>query len=253
MQKREEVISADPGSNSSLPMLSEREERLLSQYFDGEAGFVNSLRARRMITQRGDAREFVRVLSVIRDGTLVKAEHQAPVGLWNRIEARIEQEQRSELFLGERRGRRGLAEPLHDGGRRLFSLEHLMWGISGGVVTAGVMVLLSSQALFDTRRYPVPVPIRLVSQSGPEQLARQPRVVEVDWMRSDGRVRMMHDPERSSGSIIWVQKRKPVSSGSWGRNRLVVVEPRRSSPIELPVDMFEREPFGMPRELQGGG
>lgn len=35
------------------------------------------------------------------------------------------------------------------------------------------------------------------------------RPVEVDWMRSDGRVRMVHDPSESS-PIIWVKRRLPL-------------------------------------------
>ncbi len=43
--------------------------------------------------------------------------------------------------------------------------------------------------------------------------ARAPRAIEVDWMRSRGRVRMFHDPVEKA-AYIWVQPNRRLASGS---------------------------------------
>ena len=53
-------------------------------------------------------------------------------------------------------------------------------------------------------------------------------VVEVDWMRSDGRVRLIEDPE-DTGAIIWIRKRKPTTNaiplaGARNSNGIQVIE-----------------------------
>ncbi|MBX7138534.1 MAG: hypothetical protein K1X83_11180 [Oligoflexia bacterium] len=51
--------------------------------------------------------------------------------------------------------------------------------------------------------------------NAPQALARRPvnEALEVDWMRSAGRVKLMRDPEQRS-TIIWIRKRQPLPNGA---------------------------------------
>jgi hypothetical protein len=221
-------------------LLREFEERILVRYFDNEAAWWERLWAKRLISTRPSARAFMDTMRTIgeiaRNGRAgILARNPEPVDLWGRIKNRIEAEEKAAIFLGQRSAPR-VGESLGAKIAGFFSVDHLIWGGSGALVAASV--------LFFVLQRPLPPPtvamhraghvqlaenngnIRRVSQARPsvrrslpdEQLYSEPlkilepdvpNTVEVDWMRSSGRVRMMHEPGEGS-TLIWVKRRAPI-------------------------------------------
>ena len=261
-------------------ILSEKEEMLLVRYFDDEHSFLDGFLAKRLIARSSAAREFMDTLNTI--GAIARSERPGilsedpnPVDLWDKISARIDEEERSALYLGTRSTRR--QEEKVGSWSSLFSLDRFIWGLSGGAVAAcmtyyvviggvvnggvsdpatiGAMasnaqrkqVVASNVGLNTGRVVTRAAPRRNSSNQAPVvQVAakgsevkdsftgeentnvggalesssqfepiqvrnRVPTALEVDWVRSDGRVRMVQDVADRS-AIIWVKKRQPSPS-----------------------------------------
>lgn len=266
--------------------LSEQDEIVLSRYCDGEAGFFEARRARRLIALSSEAHRYVEQLGGVQEqllqlSALRVSEGEQEVDLWSRIDARINQEERAELYLGRRK-----AEQVERSSNGLsLWLGRSGWGVAGALATLmitfamskgiatkntmnptdGILASndsqkesLSSEAPSllafndvdeEVRQSRIPVtdsglpligrdtraqeqavrsllressrtggsssvgsafssgPVATVSQSSqqpPAVTGNKPRrYVEMDWMRSDGRVRLVQIPNRDS-SIIWV-------------------------------------------------
>lgn len=227
--------------DGKLNSLSDRQERLIMRFADGECGPLARLKAKKLVRRSASARRFLddlRHTSVFMGGyenDLHKSE-SGQVDLWKRVEQRIEQEERAAIFLGERRA--GVKVDIF---KEFFSSSSLAAGLSGGVVAAlllafvwtpdGAMLPVPessdapagsaplAQAVSNpavATQNPVQRSVKLVSQGAPAARQRsmfnsgnivaETSGVEVDWMRSDGQVRMIQHPE-SSVPIIWVKKR----------------------------------------------
>ena len=234
---------------NGMAQLSEREEQLLSKYFDGECGWLGRFRAKQLLGRNSAARSFFEALSLI--GTETQQLSGQKVDLWQAINRRIDQEERAALYLGERRASTET--------KRIVWNPGFTWGASGAMVTAGLAVIVfatsstSSNTTQQARAAAGVLPqvqgversatleqasmpqssiqqnsfipqemipqAALVSEGGasPRSLPnsasfRDPlsEMVEVDWMRSNGSLRLLQDPgERSA--IIWVKrKRQPL-------------------------------------------
>ena len=195
-------------------MLREKDERLISKWLDGECGWLERWRAGRLLRGSQAARNFLENMQAVRCGAQCWGESacRCQVDLWDRIAARIDQEQRAEVFLGRRRAAAA------DVRESRFSPWTL--GVSGAAVAAAAALLLvflpggagntgpGGRALVWTADSGSVPGVNLASAGGV-----QPRVVsggvELDWMRSHaGRVKLIQDPSGRS-PIIWVTKRKP--------------------------------------------
>lgn len=269
-----ESNDANSYRDSAVPLLEERDERLLSRYFDGEASWLDQLRARRLLARSSEARTFIQSLEMIRDlaANLVKAA-PAEVQLWEKISRRIDAEERAAVFLGGRYGRASAGSTDSILGRLT---ERLSWSAMGGVAAAAVTMLvvaplggpqnsgqqqlamlgqpvrlekpgsMLSTALEEVRFSPsdptgiddrTAVVEQFAPNTEPVILSRPsyPRAMEVEWMRSDGRVRMLQAPKERS-AIIWVKRREPNSGGIVVRRSVPRAEPlyeRYSPPIGL--------------------
>jgi hypothetical protein len=205
--------------------LSEKQQLLLSRFSDGECGCIESMLAKRLLSRNPDAVEFCRQLDSVRECCLSKLSVTTPrgesVNLWERVNARIEQESRAELYLGRRRieqNRGSLWE-------RLRTPYALAGGMSGAVLATlllvvgyrspGVTTFEAPQAA-PTNQFQLvrPVAMGAGSASSPTTLripGSAPRSsLEVDWVRSQGSLKLIPDPNGSS-AIIWI-RRKPTSS-----------------------------------------
>lgn len=204
----------------SRKALSEGQERLLMRFYDDELGVVGRWYARRLIDGSLAAYEFVEELKRCR----VTSDISTSVDLWSAIDEGIA----GQLGLG---ARQRASEPLPSAASswsRSSWAERLGWACggtalgatgsfvfmlfgalqgspgmvpvasSGGQGAALQEVALSSGA-GRTRRVPVPLE------------NRDPSIMEVDWMRSSGRVKVLQDPSGDS-PIIWVKRRDPLAS-----------------------------------------
>jgi hypothetical protein len=249
-------------------ILSERDEQLLVRYFDGEHSWIDSLRAKLLLKTSPEAREFVETLTAIgeiarneRAGIL--SQNPNPVDLWSKISSRIEEEERAALYLGGRVDPKA-ASTTEASKDAWYSLDRFVWGLSGGALAACLTYLMiqttvpqaatlslvssapnlapaaninrvravSYNPRSSTRRVnrvQDPRPISVASNRGPG-------VVEVDWVKSDGRVQMMQDPAERS-AVIWVKRREPMSFAfhnvSSGKEPLVVYGDRVPQTIQV--------------------
>lgn len=269
--------------------ISEGDEQLLMKFVDGECSAWERMKAKRLLNRSPIAQEFVHqcressrhfsdvMADVMAFGTLDgMSKSRSQVDLWERIEGRIDQEERAAFFLGERRfpeaGRQRESSSAFQFLSEFFQ-PNLLGSGAGVAIAACLAVLIWQPGIFQLmnsspqdspsqnsllQNNPLqaspehsaqlgskeisPVSgtassvanVNLVSKTqarpNPLSLSRsvrtrgaaatqesgyvQPqildnewnRTVEVDWMRSDGRVRMVHEP--SSGvPIIWVKRR----------------------------------------------
>jgi hypothetical protein len=221
-----DATSAEPDSG-----LSERQERLLMRVADGQVGFFDRRRASALLEKSAAARNFVDGIrnsgALSRVALLNSADSDLrthEVDLWGRISRRIEEEERAELMLGRRVTDERERAPL--GWFERLGFDRLAWGLTGGMVAASLTVFILRQppsAARDQQNFSVaslPLPhvafnnterslpaIAPVSTSAPVSFSSaEHNVVEVDWMRSDGRVRLMQDPSERS-AIIWIKRR----------------------------------------------
>jgi hypothetical protein len=238
--------SQDPAPEKSL---SKSQELLLMCYLDGEAGPLRRWMAERLLRRRVEAQAFVDGWKQTSRAVRSAMPDAQGIDLWNKIDARIDQEERNALFLGERRFRkRGsllgtLRESLQNGA--------LLGGVSGGAVATAALIffwsapdgaapvntptgfgaqqVVSTGAAADPRLNR-PAAVSLVSSGGaPTMNSIRRRVpVEVEWMRSDGMVRMIPD-NRTGVPIIWVNRQRPMMIKRNSTSRRRVVEPRYSS------------------------
>lgn len=202
--------------------LTAREERLLCKLHDGECGVLARWRAERLVERNPAAREFVAALALSKEVVVERGACVERCDLWSDIATRIAQEERAELFLGKRR-----ETPVERFLSFLREHRQVAWGIPSGAVLAGLILFFVAPnpgsdsvkkfgvAKTNTGRAPV---VNLASTD--KARARQP--VEVDWVRGNGRVRVMQDPSRNS-AIIWV--RRPQSPRFLPGERVVAPPP----------------------------
>lgn len=238
------------GDKMQMP-LSEGEEILLMKFFDGQCSFLERGKAQRLIEQSQSACDFMTSLRVTAEAAQSLAGRQSvKVDLWQEVSRRIEAEEHAALFLGKRdtHAKPSFAERVGE-----FFSNSWNLGLSGAAVAAGLalfLILPSTPATNNSGSEQMVDLVRGVSfdrtnvgtmsvsngaeNSGsvepvgvhgrPQILNEQtPNVVEVDWMRSDGRLRMLHEPSEPS-AIIWVKRRDPATQFRHGR---------RSAPVML--------------------
>lgn len=212
--------------------LSEAEERLLTRYLDGECGFWSKRKAERLLSERAEAQAFADFHSAIRKSlSSVELSPKLDGALWSRIEARIAAEERAEVFLGRRFENRFPAQVME------FLRESFGLRVAGAVAAAALIVFVflpgrqlsiggtysknqiessgsaSPQVVELARSGAVPGTTPLMSLVSDGRRMDRPRIieerapstVEVDWMRSQGRVQVIQGG--GNAPILWVKKR----------------------------------------------
>jgi hypothetical protein len=205
--------------NSTIPTrdtLSEKEELLLSRFHDGECSYISAFFARRLLSKNRAAQIFLADLECLSSQCTALVAKPPSVDLWARIEARIEQEQRAEFYVGAHRPH-VTREPLF----QRVNLRHATWGgLSGAAIAAAVLVVLGRPQQIVTFSAPSAGPVahnQLIQQAGITNAGgqrplyqttpiKQHRSLEVDWMRANGSLKLIPDPGGSS-AIIWVRPR----------------------------------------------
>jgi hypothetical protein len=207
--------------------LTDSQQLLLCRYFDNECTCVGRFLAQRLLGSRTEAREYLE--SLRRTGMscrdAMSCGHVPHIDIWNRIEARIEAEERAAIFLGARN---------QEGNRprwgRVSTSQVFLGGLSGAAVTAMALLLVtnpSNQSNYPTIATGASNPgasqftqVGLGRVPGTKSLRARPvglsdqsgasSALEVDWMRANGPLRFIQNPGQRS-SIIWVTK-KSLSS-----------------------------------------
>ena len=202
--------------------LSERQQILLSAYADDQCSFVSRFLAERLIRANPDAQTFISNLQAT--STLFK-EHapnrEVTADLWARIDQRIDAEERAALYLGQRRAiPEREAASLFD---RLASKQALFGGLSGAAVAALVLIVVSRPSR-PGEILPVytggPVPAQSSSafhqaafEANPQGGFPSRSSMEVDWMRGNGSLQLIQNPNGKSATI-WVRKKATTTAAT---------------------------------------
>lgn len=201
--------------------LSEKQQLLLSTYFDRECSFLARLAAERLIKRSPSARLFIDSLE--RSGSALRSaatNQTVSVDLWDRVSARIDNEERAAVYLGRRNT---VVED--DRGSfitRFISRHAVVSGLSGAAVAAAVLMVVSRpQKPGDIIPVHLGVPSVAHNSSAFHQasLGANPRsfdtrsTMEVDWMRANGSLRLIQNPSGKS-AIIWVRKKNASSAAT---------------------------------------
>jgi hypothetical protein len=240
--------------------LSEKQQLLLSRFHDGECSFIFAFVARRLISRNPEALHFLSDLSNLKNhcSRLVNAARNTPVDLWERIDTRIEQEQRSAFYLGNRAidySEKSLWQRL--------SLRHaVVGGLSGATIAVALLVVVSRPSDLMTFSAPAAGPVtgnQMVQPVGiggtlaprsrfQVKPARAHNPLEVDWMRANGSLKLIPDPSGSS-AIIWVRRRPiaPSISPTEKTGRLAT-----PTPLGLAVTESETQRHQLDGQLQTG-
>lgn len=235
--------------------LSERQERCLARWLDGEAGWLDRLYVRCWLGRTKAAQSYIsqlgRINAVLTDSVSEQVGGGA-VDLWDRISTRLDQEEKAALFLGSR--------AIVSKHRPLVVSwpEKVVWGASGACVAVAlvaVTVLIRPySAMFESSQLAVSrldasdptlmasgnaevgsyqVPTRLVSTQ-PVSSRATSRNWEMDWIRSVGSVSLVDDANGGS-AVMWVNRDGRSRSSSAYRRpdggvRLVVVDKPSGAP-----------------------
>ncbi len=127
--------------------LSPCDEELILSYLDGEAGFFSARRAKRILERSPSAQSFADSILALRsrigEWHQIQLERSGKVDLWERIERRIDQEERAAVFLGGREFASRMRQPRVEG-ESIFSKIFGPWGWSAttAVVAASLTFVL---------------------------------------------------------------------------------------------------------------
>lgn len=222
-----EKVGAKASEGLYVPTgLSNREELMLVAFYDQECGFVDSLRARMLLKRSPVAREFYAAIErteIAYKAYAARVSNDSKVDLWDRISARIDAEMRAEVFLGERSYREPSVATKITGAIESWR-SRLAWGASGAALASvlgmglvygsylgtGPNLGLSSGSIArsSSGRIPLAAPVAYQGRSQALGMGEAVRAspVEMDWVRSEGRLRLLQDPEQRT-AIIWVKPR----------------------------------------------
>lgn len=235
--------------------MSEQEELLLQQYFDGEAGFFGKRKARSILRRSAEAREFISKVDTVANTLRFAAEEDqmsiSVLDLEERIHQRLIEERRAEKFLGKRVEEKKTEKqswspfiPFASGALAatcaLLVFQVFPVGQQGEVRSGTIAKNVSTvQSLQEPVRQVIPVKLETPERNPKTftpapageviQVARRP--VEVDWVRSDGRVRMIQS--RTQAPIFWVSRRSRTLYPETGNPDFRILEPRVPTAITV--------------------
>ena len=221
--------------------LTESQEALLVRYYDGECGFFGHLQAQQLIKKSCAAREYLDDLVSVNRGLRFYSENlpRPSADLWKRIERRIVQEERLQAVNVEGPGFIGML---------LEDIRRLGWGMAGGLVAAGLAVVVanSSSVVPASGHGSVATnnhvqAVQLASgHSGSSSLrqssdgflsAPKGAIMAIDWVRSAGKVNVIRHPSQSS-TVFWIQQKEAALEKNAAAQRDASL-PEPGGPVDL--------------------
>lgn len=228
-------------------MLTPKEELTLMRFVDGELSPLGRFMVKRLL-RRPESQEFVDVLARVRNSMVKSVEEQergrSPGSLWEKVQVRIDQEERAERYLG----------------KRAFSTQGVshargIWQFAGGaaVAAAAMFAVAQSQqggvvgAVASMPSSAAPVReisgVRPVSVGGDISSSRSSRrPLQVEWMKSAGRVNFIEpDDQDDDLAIMWVSRERIPSLGA-----SIFSAPTSQARSNVPVLINENLPTDVP-------
>jgi len=249
-----------------LVELSDRHQQLLSRYFDGECSWFGRMSAERLVRSNKSAQLFLNGLKDIRgfmqapDDALGRDMEIGKVDLWDKIAKRIEVEERTAVYLGNRAPIAQTSERHWFG---LHGLQAALGGLSGAAITAAALLILKPVGVNEAGLPTISVPAGSArvalngGQNGFNQVSLdnnpelggfsggdsrlRPRMlgatnrspIEVDWVRGNGPMKLIQNPEERT-TIIWVRRRQNQIRDARSSNSVQTLS--RARPSQSPSD-----------------
>ncbi|RIL09976.1 MAG: hypothetical protein DCC75_05370 [Proteobacteria bacterium] len=233
------TLNNDNTSESDM-QLSDKQEQLLMRFAEGQGGMIGNHRAKRLLAKHPKEQEYVRSFENSRQRQSDIIRQLTPdfsgCNLWQRVSARVEQEQRSAILLGARQqpwAWRPQFQPYAFGAVAAAALvvAFLVPGAgdlnapgSGEINMAANSILnppnsplevtevsaVSKVAAVQPNTHADETSLLFSSLESPPVVtsrSRAPKVLEVDWMKSKGRVNLISDPQERS-TMVWVRRKR---------------------------------------------
>jgi hypothetical protein len=205
--------------------ISEQQELLLMKLYDGECNWLEKRRATSLVSQSLAARHYFANLEKNSNSLSEwgKEFTRNPVDLWDKIKARISQEERLESVSTGASGIGVFASLLQN-----IWISRIGWSMSGAFVTAlaGWMVVRApTSSTYDVRSASSVDSIPLVinaSEGEPMPMRSFHSKLELDWLRSTGKLSMIQDPAQRT-TMLWV-KRNRTAQQTPARLPLIIEE-----------------------------
>jgi hypothetical protein len=195
--------------------LDHKQRQLLCCYFDGECSWLERIKARRLLKRSPQAIDYLDQLNKV--AAVTKECYSLPVpeavDLSQQVLARIKQEEYAEKFLGQRQ--------IEVENKRYLWLQSFGWGASGAAVAAAIMLVFTGrlgsapQMMAFEGGVNRPITVQEASthstNNNSASNSKIPSVntvnnqLELDWVRSDGRVSVIPAPSTNNG-VIWVKR-----------------------------------------------
>ena len=233
--------------------LSDSEEMLLMRFLDKETGLLEDRAVRKLLDIKPEARSFLTSIGAADHllRSELSADLHCDSEMWERVSNRIKAEEKAEIFLGKRKAPAVLFKSRFDFDWRTWSAPVALAGTALAALLfvivpndfakqgdkvklgKGLDYMSASEELSSSPVQPIfhsnpfmPEPqVGVVSSSGlmseeapPSVLSGQRSAVpldslEVDWVRSHGRVKLIQDVDGRS-AIVWIKKRDPLRGRS---------------------------------------
>jgi hypothetical protein len=240
-----------------MSKLEEKKIQLLQKFVDGEASFFErslvTLAAKYSLRIRAELSEVTDLSTKLQ--SYLKVDEFNSVNLWDRIGARIDQEQRASLFLGDRKERQSFSQwwvfpsGILAGGLAMALLMFTFGQLDSSVGTQVVSGAskIASQAPRGVELASVAEPsegnvtlVKSQQQAAIRELEKEfyekelAKELEVDWMRSAGRMRIIPDRADHLAVIVIQRPKRQVD------NRGNIGLPVRTAPQAISVNSVNK-------------
>ncbi len=195
--------------------LSEKQQSILSAYYDRELGFLTNLYVEKFLLKSSEAKEFLHELESL-SVQITQNYNPAEVdNKWNVLNSRLLQAEKNSIFheaelpkvsiLESFWKRNPISATLATASTAfclglIFKLGYVNYFEVSPITTHQKIasIAIDTKVASETGAVDTNIPVTLASNQGPRN------AVELDWLKSDGRIRMI--PARNgSSNIIWVK------------------------------------------------
>jgi hypothetical protein len=204
--------------------LSNEQQEELQRHYDGENSIFERWKMKLFLARSQPAQRYLHDLEDV--STRIQSYHQSrlensSISLWDRIERRVDEEDRATLLLGKRRLIQNDNHDKIDGWRVWAS--RIVWSGSGACFASILTFLLLNTSSEEANKFLNPTGSTLASTTNSSTAAQgegtfktvklersmdlNQAPVEIDWLHSDGTVHLIQSKERQIPTI-WVKRQR---------------------------------------------
>jgi hypothetical protein len=211
--------------------LKEKDKILLMRWHDNSLNFIGRWKVQRLLSNNSCANDYIEELQSLNSKLLQQNNdnsHNIKIDLWDNISNRIEQEEQAAFYLGQRsfdyreeistwnRVKQSWVLGIPAGALATLVITFAINNFSSGVTSNNLNMASNKQLELNTVAIPnIPYSLQsaAVQPVANKKVMKRPTYsnndLEVDWLRSDGRVQMIQKNEQSL-PIIWIKREEAL-------------------------------------------